>query len=148
MDHELRGREAPHTVAAMMTSLGTGIATGYLIFVALGLIIAIGVLCVLLGMVFEALGILVLIVPMFLPTLQAQGVDLIWFGIIVIILIELGLITPPVGVNVFTVKAAQPDLKLGDIFVGVGPFVVAMLVTAVLILAFPAIATGLPNLMR
>lgn len=112
------------------------------------LVIAIGVLCVLLGMVFEALGILVLIVPMFLPTLQAQGVDLIWFGIIVIILIELGLITPPVGVNVFTVKAAQPDLKLGDIFVGVGPFVVAMLVTAVLILAFPAIATGLPNLMR
>jgi len=56
----------------------------------LSLIIAIGLLCVLLGMVFEALGILVLIVPMFLPTLQAQGVDLIWFGIIVIILIELG----------------------------------------------------------
>ncbi|TRZ55731.1 MAG: TRAP transporter large permease [Rhodocyclaceae bacterium] len=112
------------------------------------LVIAIGVLCVLLGMVFEALGILVLIVPMFLPTLQAQGVDLIWFGVIVIILIELGLITPPVGVNVFTVKAARPDLKLGDIFLGVGPFVIAMLVTAALILAFPDIAVGLPNLMR
>ena len=114
----------------------------------LSLIIAIGLLCVLLGMVFEALGILVLIVPMFLPTLQAQGVDLIWFGIIVIILIELGLITPPVGVNVFTVKAARPDLKLMHIFIGVGPFVLAMLVTAGLILAFPGIATGLPNLMR
>ena len=113
-----------------------------------GLVIAIGLLCVLLGMVFEALGILVLIVPMFLPTLQAQGVDLIWFGIIVIILIELGLITPPVGVNVFTVKAARPDLKLAHIFVGVAPFVVAMVITAGLILAFPGIATGLPNLMR
>ena len=112
------------------------------------LVLAIGVLCVLMGMVFEALGILVLIVPMFLPTLQAQGIDLIWFGIIVIILIELGLITPPVGVNVFTVKAARPDLKLMDIFIGVGPFVIAMVVTAGLILAFPGIAVGLPNLMR
>lgn len=112
------------------------------------LVLAIGLLCVILGMVFEALGILVLIVPMFLPTLQAQGIDLIWFGVIVIILIELGLITPPVGVNVFTVKAARPDLKLMHIFVGVAPFVVAMLVTAGLILAFPWIATGLPNLMR
>lgn len=58
------------------------------------LVLAIGALCILLGMVFEALGILVLIVPMFLSTLQAQGVDMIWFGVVVIILIELGLITP------------------------------------------------------
>jgi tripartite ATP-independent transporter DctM subunit len=112
------------------------------------LVVAIGIVCVFLGMVFEALGILVLIVPMFLPTLQSQGVDLIWFGIIVIILIELGLITPPVGVNVFTVKAARPDLKLAHIFAGVGPFVVAMIVTAALILAVPSIATGLVHLMR
>ncbi|MGH8675264.1 MAG: TRAP transporter large permease [Burkholderiales bacterium] len=113
-----------------------------------GLVLAIGVLCVVLGMVFEALGILVLIVPMFLPTLEAQGVDLIWFGVIVIILIELALITPPVGVNVFTVKAAHPDLNLLHIFAGVGPFVIAMLVTASLIIAWPIIAVGLPNLMR
>ena len=112
------------------------------------LVIAIGLLCVVLGMVFDALGILVLIVPMFLPTLQDQGIDLIWFGVIVIILIELGLITPPVGVNVFTVKAARPDLKLIDVFFGVIPFVFAMLITAALILAFPNIAVGLPNLMR
>jgi tripartite ATP-independent transporter DctM subunit len=114
----------------------------------LSLVFAIGGLCILLGMVFEALGILVLIVPMFLPTLQAQGIDLIWFGVIVIILIELGLITPPVGVNVFTVKAARPDLKLTHIFIGVAPFVLAMLITAGLIIAFPDIAVGLPNLMR
>ena len=112
------------------------------------LVLAIGALCLVLGMVFEALGILVLIVPMFLPTLQAQGVDLIWFGVVVIILIELGLITPPVGVNVFTVKAARPDLKLSHIFIGVGPFVIAMVVTAALIIEFPWIAVGLPNLMR
>lgn len=129
----------PYAVQGAVESLG---------FTGTGLVIAIGALCLLLGMVFEALGILVLIVPMFLPSLQAQGIDLVWFGVIVIILIELGLITPPVGVNVFTVKAARPDLRLADIFRGIGPFVVAMLVTAGLILAFPAIATGLPNLMR
>jgi TRAP-type C4-dicarboxylate transport system permease large subunit len=60
----------------------------------------------------------------------------------------LGLITPPVGINVFTVKAARPDLKLTHIFIGVGPFVIAMLITAALIIEFPWLAVGLPNLMR
>ena len=112
------------------------------------LVLAIGGLCIVMGMIFETLGILVLIVPMFLPALEAQGVDMLWFGILVIILIELGLITPPIGINVFTVKAARPDLELSDIFLGVWPFVIAMLVTAGLIVEFPWIATALPNLMR
>jgi C4-dicarboxylate transporter, DctM subunit len=112
------------------------------------LVLAISGLCIVMGMIFETLGILVLIVPMFLPALEAQGVDMLWFGILVIILIELGLITPPIGINVFTVKAARPDLELSDIFIGVWPFVIAMLVTAGLIVEFPWIATGLPNLMR
>lgn len=112
------------------------------------LVLAIGVVCILLGMIFESIGILVLVVPLFLPSLQSQGVDLIWFGIIVIILIELGLITPPVGVNVFTVKAAKPDLELNDIFIGVGPFVIAMIVCVSLIITFPEIALWLPNLMQ
>lgn len=129
----------PYAIQGLVESWG---------FSGVGLVIAIGALCVVLGMVFEALGILVLIVPMFLPSLQAQGIDLIWFGVIVIILIELGLVTPPVGVNVFTVKAARPDLNLRHIFAGVTPFVVAMLVTAGLIVAFPDIALTLPALMR
>ncbi|MEL0624075.1 TRAP transporter large permease [Marinomonas arenicola] len=112
------------------------------------LVVAISVLCVFLGMVFEVIGILVLIIPIFLPSLSAQGVDLIWFGVIVIILIELGLVTPPLGINVFTVKAAQPDIRLKSVFMGVTPFVFAMVVTAALILFFPVIAMGLPDLMR
>ncbi|MEP1765520.1 MAG: TRAP transporter large permease [Sulfitobacter sp.] len=107
----------------------------------------IAVICVLMGMVFDPLSILVLIIPVFLPTLEARDVDLIWFGILTIILIELGLITPPIGINVFTVEAAAPSLKLRDIFRGVSPFVVAMLITALLVCLFPIIATGLPNLM-
>lgn len=117
-------------------------------FTGIELVIAISILCVLLGMVFEVIGILVLIIPIFIPSLEAQGIDLIWFGIIVIILVELGLVTPPLGINVFTVKAAQPDIRLKEVFMGVTPFVFAMIVTAVLVLYFPSIAMGLPNLMR
>lgn len=107
----------------------------------------IAVICVLMGMVFDPLSILVLIIPVFLPILEARDVDLIWFGILMIILIELGLITPPVGINVFTVNAAAPSLKLSDTFRGISPFVVAMLITALLVCLFPLLATGLPGLM-
>lgn len=112
------------------------------------LVLAICVLCLLLGMIFESLGILVLIIPIFLPSLQAQGIDLIWFGVLVVILIELGLISPPLGVNVFTVKAARHDVELADIFRGVWPFIIAMIVTAGLIFYFPQIALFLPDAMH
>lgn len=112
------------------------------------LVIAICLLCLVLGTVFDALGILLLIIPIFIPSLQALGIDLIWFGVLVIILIELGLITPPLGVNVFTVKAAQPDIQLKDIFAGSLPFVVAMLVTAVIVFYLPTVALFIPDLMK
>ncbi|WP_444985628.1 TRAP transporter large permease [Halomonas mongoliensis] len=114
----------------------------------LQLILAISVLCILLGMVFESLGILVLVIPIFLPSLSAHGVDLIWFGVIAIILIEIGLITPPLGINVFTVKAAQRDINILDTFKGIIPFVFAMIVTVGLVIAFPTIALWMPDLMR
>ena len=91
---------------------------------------------------------MLLIIPIFIPSLQALGIDLIWFGVLVIILIELGLITPPLGVNVFTVKAAQPDIQLKDIFAGSLPFVVAMLVTAVIVFYLPTVALFIPDLMK
>lgn len=113
-----------------------------------GLVVFIALVCVVLGMVFESIGILLLIVPVFLPALHAAGVDLIWVGIMVIIVIEMGLITPPIGMNVFTVKSVVPDVSLGQIFRGVVPFIAADLVALVMILAFPAIALWLPALMR
>ncbi|QIM48808.1 TRAP transporter large permease [Pusillimonas sp. DMV24BSW_D] len=114
----------------------------------LALILIIGLFVVVLGMIFESLGILVLIVPMFIPALVDQGVNLIWFGVLVMILIEVGLITPPVGINVFTVKSASPDLKLMDIFAGVFPFVLSMFVVAGIIIAFPGLVLWLPDLIR
>jgi len=111
----------------------------------LGLVASIALIALLLGMIFESLGILLLIVPVFLPALIAADVDLIWFGIIVVMVTELGLITPPIGMNVFVVRSVMPDVRLASIFVGVMPFVAALIAVLVLILLFPAIATVLPD---
>ena len=114
----------------------------------LQLVIGICVICVILGMIFESLGILLLVVPVFMPSLMALGIDMIWFGIIIILVVELGLITPPIGMNVFTVKAVVPDVDLAKMFIGVTPFIISMLLGLVLLFLVPEIATGLPDLMR
>ena len=108
-----------------------------------GTVFAVCVICILLGMIFESIGILLVIVPVFLPILITQDVNLIWFGIVMILVVELGLVTPPIGMNVFTVRAMMPDIELARIFRGVMPFVVADLVALGLLFAFPAIATWL-----
>ncbi|WP_119420891.1 TRAP transporter large permease [Desertibaculum subflavum] len=108
-----------------------------------GVVIAVCVICIILGMIFESVGLLLLIVPVFLPTLMALDVDLIWFGIIMIVVVEMGLITPPIGMNVFTVKTVMPDIALPRIFRGVMPFVVADFVALGLIFFFPLIAMWL-----
>ena len=100
------------------------------------------------GMVFESIGILVLLVPVFLPALAQSGVDMIWFGIIVVLVTEIGLITPPIGMNAFVVKSVLPEVKLGDIFRGITPFVFALLLGLLLVFTFPGIATLLPSTVR
>lgn len=113
----------------------------------LGLVLAVVAIAIVMGMFFESIGILLLLVPVMLPSLMAAGVDLVWFGIIVVLVTELGLITPPVGMNVFVVRSVARGGDLVAMFRGVLPFVLAMLVGLALILAFPAIATFLPGLM-
>ena len=110
---------------------------------SVGTVFAVCVICIVMGMIFEAIGILLLIVPVFLPTLIIMDVDLIWFGIVMVVVVELGLITPPIGMNVFTVRTMMPDLRLSKIFRGVMPFVAADLVALGLLFAFPAIAVWL-----
>ncbi|MCC2096780.1 MAG: TRAP transporter large permease subunit, partial [Hyphomicrobiales bacterium] len=101
-----------------------------------------------LGMVFESIGILLLVIPVFLPALKAAGVDFIWFGVVVILVVELGLITPPIGINVFTVKSVVTDVPLSTIFKGVTVFVIADLVALAIIFMVPEIATLLPSAMQ
>lgn len=112
------------------------------------LVIFVCVIAILMGMVFEAIGILVLLVPVFLPALTSNGIDMIWFGILVVLVSEIGLITPPIGMNVFVVKSVLPDVKLSAIFHGVMPYIIALVVGLILVLIFPPIATFLPGLMR
>jgi tripartite ATP-independent transporter DctM subunit len=113
-----------------------------------GLVLFICAIAIVMGMVFEAIGILVLLVPVFLPALTFNGVDLIWFGILVVLVSEIGLITPPIGMNVFVVKSVLPEVPLGKIFRGVLPYIFALSAGLALVLIFPPIATALPALMR
>lgn len=112
------------------------------------LVIFICLIAIVMGMVFEAIGILVLLVPVFLPALSINGVDMIWFGILVVLVSEIGLITPPIGMNVFVVKSVLPDVRLSAIFRGVVPYIAALVLALILVLAVPGIATFLPSLMR
>ncbi|MDE2364161.1 MAG: TRAP transporter large permease subunit [Hyphomicrobiales bacterium] len=129
----------PAQLLQLILSLGLGPS---------GLVLVICLVCIALGTVFESIGILLLITPIFLPALGALGVNLIWFGILTVIVVELGLIIPPLGMNVFTVKTMAPDISLGAIFLGVMPYVGAMFLAGLLILLFPEIAVWLPSVMR
>lgn len=100
-----------------------------------------------LGCFMEGFAMLVLSMPIFFPVIQQLGLDPIWFGVLVVLTLEMGLISPPVGVNVFIVKSVAPKVPLGDIFRGVVPFWIAMLVTLAILVAFPQIALYLPNTM-
>jgi TRAP-type C4-dicarboxylate transport system permease large subunit len=90
---------------------------------------------------------LVLSMPIFFPVIQQLGIDPIWFGVLVVLTLEMGLISPPVGVNVFIVKSVAPNVPLGQIFIGVIPFWIAMFVTLVILVMFPWIVLILPNTM-
>jgi len=100
-------------------------------------------LFILLGCVMDSLAMLLLTVPVVYPLILSAGFDPVWFGIVAVITVELGLITPPVGMNVFVIKSVAPDIPLKDIFKGVLPFVLSDVVRLLLIIAFPALAVGL-----
>jgi TRAP-type C4-dicarboxylate transport system permease large subunit len=91
---------------------------------------------------------ILLTIPIFFPIVQSLGLDPVWFGILVVMVVELGLITPPIGMNVFVIKGMAPEVSLNTIYAGVLPFCVAQVLLIVLIVLFPAIATWLPGTMR
>lgn len=100
-----------------------------------------------LGCVFDALAMLLLLVPIFTAILAPFGVDLVWFGIVTIIAIEIGLITPPIGLNVFVVKTVVGDVNIWRIFSGVWPFVLASAVILLLVIFVPGLTLWLPAMM-
>jgi tripartite ATP-independent transporter DctM subunit len=101
------------------------------------------ILFMVLGCVMDSIAMLLLTVPVVYPLIEAAGFDPIWFGIVAVITVELGLITPPVGMNVFVIKSVAPHISIGDMYKGVMPFVIADLLRLALIVAFPILAIGL-----
>lgn len=111
-------------------------------------IMAIVVLVHLIGGCFmDGFGLIVLTVPIMLPMIQSLGIDIYWFGIIIVLIVEMGTITPPVGVNVYVIKAvAGSDVALETIFKGIIPFLGALVVAVILLMMFPWIVTYLPSI--
>ncbi|MCZ4290985.1 TRAP transporter large permease [Hoeflea alexandrii] len=109
-------------------------------------ILALVMVYLVLGCFLESLSMILLTVPVFYPVVAGLGFDLVWFGIFIVILVEISLITPPVGLNIFVLHSAFPDIKLSTIFRGVLPFVAADVVRLALVIFIPGIATLLPRL--
>lgn len=99
------------------------------------------------GCFIDILPLIVLTVPIFLPVIQAMELSLIWFGVIIVIISQIGAITPPVGVCVYVIKGVCPDIPLSVIFKGCVPFLICMVITVTLVVIFPPIATFLPSIM-
>jgi len=125
----------PSDLTAIVT--GWGLAPLAVIFCIVGIYLVLG--CVL-----ESISMMLLTVPVFYPLVAAMGYDLIWFGIVVVVVVEISLITPPIGLNVFVLKAMLKEVDLRSIFRGVFPFLVADLVRAMLVILIPALSLTLP----
>jgi len=100
------------------------------------------------GCFMDALAMIMLTIPIFFPVVQTLGFDPIWFGVVIVLITEMGVITPPVGINVYVVYGVARDVPLEKIFRGVFPMLISLLVCNLLLILFPQIALWLPSLMR
>jgi tripartite ATP-independent transporter DctM subunit len=98
------------------------------------------------GCFMDALALITLTVPIIYPVVLVLGFDPIWFGVIIVLVTEMGVITPPVGLNVYVIKGVAPDVPLESIFKGILPFLAAIVVAVIILMVFPQIATFLPGL--
>ena len=128
----------PTAVGEFLSMLDLGV-TGTLILILM--------IYLVLGCFLEGFAMLVLTLPIFFPIIMQLGIDPIWFGVLTVLTLEMGLISPPVGINVFIVKSVAPNVELGDIFRGVLPFWLMMILAVALLMAFPQIVLVLPNTM-
>lgn len=127
--------QTPQKLTAFLTGLGVG---------SYGVLILILVMYLVLGCLMDAMAMIILTVPIIFPVITQLGFDPIWFGVIVVMTVELGLIHPPVGMNVFVIKSVLPETSFSTIFRGVLPFVATDLIRLAILVSFPAIALWLP----
>lgn len=124
-------------------TFGTMVATAEVSLLAIILLYV--VVVILFGMILDSGSIMLILVPLMLPVMVSMNVDLVWFGVITVIAVEIGLLTPPFGISVYVIKSSlnDPNISLKDIFIGAAPFAAMMLICLALVIAFPIIATGL-----
>ncbi len=130
--------QVPQKLTEMLTGLGVG---------RYGVLAMIMVMYLVLGCLMDAMAMIILTVPIIYPVIIQLGFDPIWFGVIIVMTVELGLIHPPVGMNVFVIKSVVKDVSFTTIFKGVIPFVVTDLLRLVILISFPIIALWLPSKM-
>ena len=130
--------QTPQHVTEFFTGLGVGP------YGVLGLILA---MYIVLGCLMDALAMIILTVPIIFPVIKELGFDPIWFGVIIVMTVELGLIHPPVGMNIFVIKSVIEDAKISTIFYGVMPFIITDILRLIILIAFPILATWLPSRM-
>lgn len=120
----------PTQIAGFMSDLHAGYALTITIFV---------ILCLLLGTIIDSLSIILILVPLFIPLLKPFGADLVWFGIVAVVAVEIGLLTPPFGISCFVIRSALEDynVRLGEVFAGALPFAVIMLLVLIVLIVFP-----------
>ena len=127
--------QVPQKLTEMLTGLGVG---------RYGVLAMIMVMYLVLGCLMDAMAMIILTVPIIFPVIVQLGFDPIWFGVIIVMTVELGLIHPPVGMNVFVIKSVVKDVSFTTIFKGVIPFVVTDLLRLLILISFPVIALWLP----
>jgi TRAP-type C4-dicarboxylate transport system permease large subunit len=128
--------QTPQNVTAFLTGLGIG---------KYGILALIMLMYLVLGCLMDALAMIILTVPIVFPVIKELGFDPIWFGVIIVMTVELGLIHPPVGMNIFVIKSVVEDVKISTIFYGVIPFIITDLIRLVILIAFPILALWLPS---
>jgi tripartite ATP-independent transporter DctM subunit len=128
--------QVPQKVTGFLTGLGLG---------SYGVLVLIMLMYLVLGCLMDAMAMIILTVPIIFPVITALGFDPIWFGVIIVMTVELGLIHPPVGMNVFVIKTVVKEVSFTTIFLGVIPFVITDLVRLAILIAFPVIALWLPG---
>ena len=105
------------------------------------------VLMLFLGTILDTASIILIVVPLFLPLIESMGLSLVWFGIVAVVAAEIGLLTPPLGLSCFVIKATLDDdrIKLKDVFLGALPFAFVMLLVLILLIRFPALSIAILN---
>lgn len=133
------------TVSGFTTQMVNGIQS--LALPAIGVILVIVLIYIVLGSLMEGLSMMLLTVPVFAAIVEPLGINMIWFGVFVVMMMEIGLIHPPVGMNMFMVKTVMPDLSLKTILIGTIPFLIANIIALGFLIAFPNIALFLGRLL-